>query len=131
VEYDEANEVRVTDWKTGKTKTGKDVEKQDDEGRLSSYMRQLAMYSYLLNNASKGNIKVSKSRLYFVEEKNSKNALYETNVTGEHIELLVKDMQDYDGQMQNGKWTERECNFKPWGSGISECPYCKMAEMYK
>ncbi len=130
VESSAGADLRVTDFKTGKTRTSKDVEKEDDEGRLSSYLRQLAMYSYLIYNASKGSQEVSKSRLYFVEEKDEKKAVYETHVSGEHIELLVKDIQDYDQEMQNGKWTERTCNFKPWGSGATECPYCKLAEMY-
>jgi RecB family exonuclease len=130
IEYDEAGQVRVTDFKTGKTRTKNEIEKIDDEERLSSYLRQLAMYSYLLERTGKGRVEVGKSRLYFVEDKSSASALYETYITSEHIDLLVRDMKEYDALMQSGEWTERQCHFKPWGSGETECPYCKMGKMY-
>lgn len=131
VETDKSLELRVTDFKTGKVKNANEIERLDEEGRLSSYFRQLAMYTYLLTNSTGGKTKVGKSRLYFVEEKDTKKALYETHVSAEHVGLLVQDIRDYDASIRNGDWTERKCNFKSWGSSATECPYCKMAEMYK
>jgi RecB family exonuclease len=73
--------VRVTDFKTGSVKTKNDIEKRDDDGRLSGYLRQLAMYSYLINGAEKG-VKVAESQLEFLEAKdNDKNPIYKTQVT--------------------------------------------------
>src|SRR5690606_32277584 len=67
--------IVVTDFKTGSTKTSGVIEKRDDEGRLSSYIRQLAMYSYLLQGAEKGK-EVTASRLLFLEaDTNDKNAV--------------------------------------------------------
>ena len=45
--------VCVTDFKNRKSKTKNEIEKRDDEQRLSSYMRQLAMYAYLIRNDRK------------------------------------------------------------------------------
>ena len=41
----------ITDFKTGSSKTKNAIEKLDEENRLSSHMRQLAMYSYLVAGA--------------------------------------------------------------------------------
>src|SRR3989344_1323538 len=41
-------DIIITDFKTGSSKTVGMIEKKDEENRLSSYMRQLAMYSYLV-----------------------------------------------------------------------------------
>ncbi len=131
IENDDGDSIRVTDFKTGKTRKKSEIEKEDDNGKLSSYLRQLAMYTYLLEQSTKGRVSVESSRLYFLEDGNSKNALYETSITHEHVDLLREDMKEYDREMKSGVWTDRECNFKPWGSGEAECPYCKMAEMYK
>ncbi|MEK7140236.1 MAG: 3'-5' exonuclease, partial [Patescibacteria group bacterium] len=45
--------VRVTDFKTGSPRKKYDIEKLDEEGRMGGNLRQLAMYSYLLQNNSK------------------------------------------------------------------------------
>lgn len=130
IESDSGESVRVTDFKTGKTRTAKDVEKRDDEDRLSDYMRQLAMYSYLIDRTQKGKQTVEKSRLYFIEESDSKKALYETVIGEEEIESLRKDIKDYDAFMKSGEWTERVCNWKSYGGSETECPYCKRAKMF-
>ncbi|MBP9851916.1 MAG: ATP-dependent helicase [Candidatus Pacebacteria bacterium] len=130
LESDTGEDVKVTDFKTGKTKSAKDVEKLDDEGRLSDYMRQLAMYSYLINNTQKGRQRVISSRLYFVEEETSAKAIYQTTIDSEQIDLLIRDMKEYDTFMKNGEWTERPCNWKGFGGKETECPYCKRAKMY-
>src|SRR3989344_6471715 len=46
--------ITITDFKTGSSKTKSVIEKLDEENRLSSHMRQLAMYSYLVAGAEKG-----------------------------------------------------------------------------
>jgi DNA helicase-2/ATP-dependent DNA helicase PcrA len=131
LESDTGEDVKVTDFKTGKTKTAKEVEKLDDEGRMSDYMRQLAMYSYLINNTQKGMMRVISSRLYFVEEEAAAKAMYTAHINTEHIDLLVRDMKEYDAYMKSGEWTERPCNWKGYGGKETECPYCKRAKMYK
>ncbi len=122
--------VRVTDFKTGKPRTAKEIEKRDEEGRLSGYLRQLAMYSYLLTNSSKGRYEAEKSRLYFVESTDEATALYETVIGADEIDLLVQDIQDYATALESGAWTERECHHKNY-PGETECPYCARAAMYQ
>ncbi|MEN9582275.1 MAG: hypothetical protein RL641_229 [Candidatus Parcubacteria bacterium] len=130
LESDDGGSVRVTDFKTGKTKSAKDVEKLDEENRLSDYLRQLAMYSYLIENSQKGRQTVEASRLYFVEENDMRKALYQTTIGEEHIESLRKDISDYDSELKNGTWTERPCYWKSYGGKETECQYCKRAKMY-
>lgn len=114
--------ITVTDFKTGSSKTTGVIEKVDDENRLSGMMRQLAMYSYLIRgNESKD---VTESRLLFLEEDiKNKNALYRTHVNGEQIELLIRDIADYQNLLTSGQWTNRPCHAKPFGKQM-ECEYC-------
>lgn len=123
--------ITVTDFKTGSSKTTGVIEKMTDDGRMSDYLRQLAMYSYLINGAEKG-AEVSQSRLYFLEAKDSdKNKMYSTRITGEHVELLKKDIADYQTLIESGNWISQTCHFKPFGTGSIECEYCKRArEVY-
>ncbi len=122
--------VSVTDFKTGSSKTSGVIEKIDDEGRLSTYMRQLAMYSYLIRGRYKKD--VVSSKLYFLESKaGDKNMIYATHVGGEQIDLLIRDIEDYDKLLKCGEWTTGVCNAKLYGGG-DECEYCKLArEVYK
>ncbi len=114
--------ITVTDFKTGSSKTTGVIEKLDDENRLSGMMRQLAMYSYLIRGAE-GN-DVAESRLLFLEEDlKNKNALYRTHVNGEQIELLIRDIADYQNLLTTGDWANRPCYSKPFGKS-TECEYC-------
>ncbi len=123
-------DVIVTDFKTGGTKTKGVIEKIDEEGRLSSFMRQLAMYSYLVAGAEKGR-DVQVSKLLFLEASaGDKNALYSTHVDKEKIDLLLKDIADYDNLLKMGEWVDRPCNFNSFGKG-TVCEYCKRALIYK
>lgn len=124
-------DLRVTDFKTGSSKTKSTIEKEDDEGRLSSFMRQLAMYSYLVHGVEKGSM-VRESQLEFLEaDPSGKDALYNTTVTEEQIDLLKRDIADYDESLKNGTWIDRPCNAKLYGSA-SVCEHCALAEqIYK
>ena len=123
-------DIIVTDFKTGSTKTKGVIEKIDEKGRLSSFMRQLAMYSYLIAGAEKGR-DVHASKLIFLEASaGDKNALYSTHVDKEKIDLLLKDIADYDNLLKNGEWVNRPCNFNSFGKN-TKCEYCKRAEIYK
>jgi DNA helicase-2/ATP-dependent DNA helicase PcrA len=122
--------ISVTDFKTGSVKTASMIEKETDEGRLSDYMRQLAMYSYLIRGAEKGSV-VTSSRLLFVEaDKKEKNALYQTQISEEQIDLLVRDIKEYDEHLKSGQWVDRDCHHKGYGDK-TECEYCKMAKVFK
>lgn len=124
--------VRVTDFKTGKPKTKSDIEKLDDDDRMSDYLRQLAMYSYLLDGKSDGNREASESRLEFVEAKpGDKNAVYSTKISGDHIEKLRQDLRDYNNLLKTKKWIDRPCYFKSYGKSGAECDYCRLARIYK
>jgi len=124
--------VSVTDFKTGSSKTTGVIEKLDEENRLSSYLRQLAMYTYLIQGGEKGRDVIS-SKLYFLEaDKDDKNRIYQTRINAEHIDLLVRDITDYDKALRSGEWINRSCYFKPYGSGSTECEHCTLARrVYK
>ncbi len=130
MEHDGGGAVRVTDFKTGRPRTAKEIEKLHDEERMSGYLRQLAIYSYLLVNAGKGKYEIEKSRLYFAESDDEKTALYETQIGEEEITSLLRDIKDYESALKSGKWTERECQHTPYPNE-PECPYCKKAEIYR
>jgi hypothetical protein len=122
-----ADGLVVTDFKTGGSKTKSLIEKRDEEGRMGTLLRQLAMYSYLLSGEN-----VTGSKLIFLEEDSkNKNAVYMTRISEEEIELLLRDIRDYDQMLSSGTWITRECLFKPYGSGDPDCPFCKKAEIYK
>jgi DNA helicase-2/ATP-dependent DNA helicase PcrA len=125
------HDVSVTDFKTGNPRKKTDIEKMDEENRLSDYMRQLAMYSYLLIENKKWHKNVVESKLEFVEANNAKENFYSTAITKEQVSLLIKDIKDYDALVKNGTWIDRPCNFKSYGKQNAECEYCKMAEIYK
>ncbi|OGI94586.1 hypothetical protein A3A03_02515 [Candidatus Nomurabacteria bacterium RIFCSPLOWO2_01_FULL_40_18] len=123
--------VRVTDFKTGSVKRASEIEKLDEEGRSSNFLRQLAMYSYLLENNPKwGGVKVKESQLEFLEAKAEKNRIYQRAVTNENIQLLMKDIKDYDTLVKTGEWVNRECHYNSYGKN-TECEFCQMAEIYK
>ncbi|MES2315587.1 MAG: ATP-dependent DNA helicase [Patescibacteria group bacterium] len=128
VEYLPGGDLRVTDFKTGSVRKKSDIEKLDDEGRMSGNLRQLAMYSYLLENSIKA--KVQESRLEFLEARNSKESIYDRVITKDEIELLVKDIKDYDSLVKTGQWGERPCNYNSYGKN-TECEYCALAEVFK
>lgn len=125
-EYLQGGEVYVTDFKTGSSKTTGVIEKIDESGRMSDLMRQLAMYSYLISG-NDDNQKVVNSKLLFLEsDPTDKNAFYQTRITEEQIDLLKRDIKEYDEALKGGTWIERNCHFKPYGSNVRECEYCKM-----
>lgn len=127
-ERDTYGAITITDFKTGKPKTKSEIEKMDEEGRLSSYMRQLAMYSYLVSGAEKGK-EVIASRLLFLEaDPKDKNALYSTHVERDAIDLLKRDIDDYVKNLEDGSWTGMVCHFKSWGASKDECGYCALAK---
>lgn len=125
-----SGEVRVTDWKTGSAKTSTEIEKGDEDGRMSGLLRQLAMYTYLINGVSHGSQTVTESRLVFLEaKKGDKNAAQTRHITGEELELLHRDIADYDEAVKNGTWINRTCHAKLYGAG-EECEYCAMAKRF-
>ena len=131
LEFIDKDSICVTDFKTGSVRKKGDIEKKDEEGRMSDYMRQLTMYSYLLEENSKYKRKVNESRLEFVQAKNEKEMFYSTYINKEQIDLLTRDIMDYDNLLKNGNWLDRPCNFKSYGKVNAECEYCKMSEIYK
>jgi DNA helicase II / ATP-dependent DNA helicase PcrA len=122
-------DVSVTDFKTGKVKTTNEIEKETSNGQLSDYMRQLVMYSYLIKGAEKGTA-VTSSRLLFVEaDKKDKNSLYEARITDSQIELLIKDIKEYDENIKSGEWVSRACLHKGYGDN-SDCEYCTLSKSF-
>ncbi len=124
-------DVRVTDFKTGSPRKKSDIEKIDEEGRMDGYMRQLAMYSYLLSDTSRWNKKVVESKLEFLQATNPSEASYSTNIGNEQIDRLIQDITDYDQIVKSGEWLIRECHFKSYGKQDAVCEYCTLALIYK
>ncbi len=123
--------LSVTDFKTGKVKTKREIEKRKEDGRMSDLMRQLTMYSYLLLHEKfpkTGSTKVSISQLLFLEaETGDTDAVYQTEIKVEEIELLRKDIRDFVDQINTGEWVDCVCDFKPFGHQ-KECEYCEFAK---
>lgn len=125
-----SGEVRVTDWKTGSAKTKGDIDNVDDEGHMSAYLRQLAMYSYLIDGSTHGNTEVSESRLVFLEaKKGDKNAIQSRRITSDDIARLRQDIIDYDTFIKDGSWMQRPCCAKTYGARDT-CEYCALAEKF-
>ncbi len=135
-----SGEVRVTDWKTGSAKSKGDIDKSDaptdadavagKEGRMSAYLRQLAMYSYLIEGSTNDNTSVSESRLVFLEaKKGDKNAIQSRRITSDEIFRLKHDIIDYDRFIKDGSWMTRPCCAKTYGAG-DVCEYCALAEKF-
>lgn len=120
---------KVTDFKTGKAKKKSEIEKDSEDGRMSDFYRQLAMYTYLLTRSTNGNVSVLNSELLFLEDA-GKDAVYNTQINEDHVTRLLQDIKDFDEALSSGNWVNRECNFKPWKAG-EVCEYCKLAEIYK
>ncbi|MBP9821694.1 MAG: hypothetical protein KBC98_02310, partial [Candidatus Pacebacteria bacterium] len=74
------------------------------------------------------NTSVETSKLYFLEaDKKDKNRIYQIHITAEHIDLLKRDISDYDQLLQSGQWLDCPCNFKPYGTGNQECEHCTLS----
>jgi len=125
-----AENVRVTDFKTGSVRKKSEIEGRDEEERMSSYLRQLTMYSYLIKQSPKWKAEVSESRLEFLEAKNAKEIFYDRVITAEEIDSLIKDIKDYDTLVKEGEWVNRPCHYNSYGKN-TECEYCQMAEIYE
>jgi DNA helicase-2/ATP-dependent DNA helicase PcrA len=130
IEHLDALNLRVTDFKTGSVRKKGEIEKIDEEGRMSTYLRQLSMYSYLINESPKWQTNVKESRLEFLETKNKAEAFYDTEIKEEQIEMLVKDISDYDKLVKGGEWINRSCHYNSYGKNTI-CEYCQMAKIYK
>ncbi len=137
-------DVRVTDFKTGSVRKKSDIEKINEDpaftdgarGRMSDYMRQLAMYSFLLERSSKGRVSVNESRLEFLEAKDGKESVYSTTIGRDRFDLLLQDIKDYETLVKTGKWLDRPCDYKsflPAGRQVTNsCEYCEMMKrIYK
>ncbi len=121
-------EVRVTDWKTGSPKSNADIDSADAAGRMSGLLRQLAMYSYLIDGHSHGNLAVVESRLVFLEAvSGDKHAVQSRTITSTEIERLRDDIRTYDALMQSGEWTKQPCLSKHYNNE-DHCSYCARAQ---
>jgi CRISPR/Cas system-associated exonuclease Cas4 (RecB family) len=134
--------LRVTDFKTGRPRRKSEIEKMDEDSafaesfgeareRMSDYLRQLAIYSYLLRESRKGRVNVKESRLEFLEAGKEEEKFYQTFIDEEKIDLLKKDIKDYDRLLKSGQWPNRPCHFKSYGRANIECEYCQLAKIYK
>ena len=68
--------------------------------------------------------------LEFFEARLPQEILYDRVITSKEIDLLVKDIKDYDSLVKTGEWVNRPCHYNSYGKN-TQCEYCKMAEIYK
>ncbi len=130
IEEVNGTDARVSDWKTGGVKTATEIEKRDEEGRMSGLLRQLAMYSFLLDGTTNGSTTVVESRLVFLEAtKGDKHAIHSRRINGDELAALRQDITDYMSLIESGEWVSRPCHTKLYGEGDS-CPYCAMARRF-
>jgi DNA helicase-2/ATP-dependent DNA helicase PcrA len=131
IEFLPDGSVRITDFKTGSAKRKSEIIKLDEEGRLSSLARQIAMYAYLLAGSPKWKgVKLAGTRLEFLEAKNGKDSMYDHSITDNETALLLQDIKDYDDGVKGGSWTSRECHYNSYGKN-TVCEYCQLAEIFK
>lgn len=128
VEYEKDNKLRITDFKTGKSRSKNEIEKRREDGRMSDYMRQLTMYHYLMENSGPKNFHIEEIRLLYLEEEDGKKTIYKTKIEKEQVESLRQDIKDYQKSLRDGSFTDMSCNFKPYGASREDCPYCELAE---
>lgn len=127
-EWREDKSIIITDFKTGKPKTKNEIEKINEEGRLSPYMRQLAMYAYLVRETEKGKYP-EVCKLFFLEaDDNDKNKIYATSINEEQIDLLKRDINEYVSLLEDQNWVNRDCNFKSFGGKNEPCPNCTLVK---
>lgn len=132
IHYHTPSLVTVTDFKTGKPKTSTEIEKRTKEGRLSSYMRQLAMYALLIHQKTKHTahpVTVTSCELLFLESLDVENRCYKTTVSEEEIALLCADIETYDTMLSDGSWMMLPCAYVSKGGG-DVCPYCTQIARY-
>lgn len=103
--------LRISDFKTGRVK------------KEADYIRQIAMYSYLLLNQRKPE-KPYISRLIFLEAKD-KDYIAEIKTSPEDLKQLQSEIAEYDQSLESGEWVRRECTFKP-NNFARECEYCAL-----
>jgi len=123
--------VRVTDFKTGSSKSKNIIEKDSEEGRMSQYLRQLTMYSYLIQGNNKHTIVVESVLEFLEEDAKNKDAIYKTTINAEHIDLLRRDIKEYDLLLKSGDWIRRPCYVKTYGTSSTEdagCEHCRLAD---
>jgi hypothetical protein len=89
------------------------------------------MYSFLLEESRNKKVKVQESILEFLEARDDKESFYKTVIGKDQMDLLLKDIKDYDELVKSGRWIDMPCNFNSYGKPNTECEYCKMAEIYK
>ena len=76
---------------------------------MSPYMRQLAMYSYLVSESQKGGVDIS--RLLFLEaEINDKNKIYQSHIDNEKIDLLRRDIKGLRRSFRGWRLDGRNAN---------------------
>ncbi|OGI84122.1 hypothetical protein A2997_01340 [Candidatus Nomurabacteria bacterium RIFCSPLOWO2_01_FULL_36_10b] len=130
IEYIDDNHVRVTDFKTGKPKMKHNIEKIDDNGRMSDYMRQLTMYSLLLEQNKKAPLIVDESRLEYLEAKKESDMFYTTTITRDNIDKLIDDIKYYEKSIQDGSWIDTPCLVAEYEKSKNEkkdeCEYCTL-----
>jgi hypothetical protein len=130
IEDANGSDARVTDWKTGGVKTATEIEKRDEEGRMSGLLRQLVMYSFLLDGSTNGSTSVVESRLVFLEAaKGDKHAIHSRRISAGDLAALRQDITDYMTLIESREWVQRPCHTKLYGEGDS-CPYCAMARRF-
>ncbi|MFH1769075.1 MAG: ATP-dependent DNA helicase [Parcubacteria group bacterium] len=118
----EAREVNVVDYKTGKPKTRGFIEGKTKSSN-GDYKRQLVFYKILLNHYGDGMYNMRTGEIDFVEpdiKGKYKKEMFE--ITGREVTELEAQMKDVSDEILNLKFWNLTCTKK-------DCEFCRLREL--
>lgn len=124
IEILENNQVKVVDYKTGKTKSRGEIEGQTSNSD-GNYKRQLIFYKLLLDRYNQGQYKMVKGEIDFIEPKNSGKYQKEVFEIGtQEVKELEETIRRISQEILSLSFWDKRCNDK-------DCEYCRLREIMK
>jgi DNA helicase-2/ATP-dependent DNA helicase PcrA len=115
---DNKNDIQITDYKTGKSKSKNNIEGMTKNKGAGDYKRQILFYNILLENYNE--YKILRNYIDFVEnDKNGKNEKIEVSVSKTDIEEFKKQIIEIVEEIRNLSFWNKTCE-------DPDCPYCKI-----
>ena len=116
-----SDEVIVTDFKTGRAKSAKEIagETKNSDGNIK---RQLVFYKLLLDGYKEGKYKMVSGQIDFIDPDASGKCRSErVPVSAEEAEALKEEIIRIDGEIRSLAFWNKRCDDK-------DCPHCKLRE---
>jgi CRISPR/Cas system-associated exonuclease Cas4 (RecB family) len=118
----DANEVVVIDYKTGRVKSRNEIE-GDTKNADGNYKRQLVFYNLLLNGYMNGKYKMVSGEIDFIEPDDKGRCKKEPFVIGKEeiaeLEALIKKVVD---EILNLSFWDKRC-------GDKKCEFCQLRDL--